>query len=69
MGTGHGRSGQVVLDAPLARLVIGQALTAVAYLMYASDLHNHPDEPWPDGIEGGTTDTRYWLGVVDGGTP
>ncbi|HEX2805303.1 MAG TPA: hypothetical protein VHN80_03950 [Kineosporiaceae bacterium] len=53
---------------PSARLVIGQALTAVAYLLYASDLHDHP-EPWPDGIEGGTTDTRYWLGVVDGGTP
>jgi hypothetical protein len=38
-GSGHGRAGDVPLDASLARLVIGQALTAAAYLLHAADLH------------------------------
>lgn len=38
VGTGHGRGCDVVLDAPLARLVIGQSLVAVEYLLRVSDL-------------------------------
>jgi hypothetical protein len=38
-GTGHGRAGEVPLDAPLARLVITQALAAVTYLLQVYDLY------------------------------
>jgi Abortive infection C-terminus len=37
-GTGHGRGGDVPLDALLVRLVITQAMAAVAYLLQACDL-------------------------------
>jgi hypothetical protein len=37
VGTGHGRAGDVVLDPALARLAIGQALTAVTYLLRVHD--------------------------------
>lgn len=60
VGTGHGRAGDVDLDAPLARLVIGQALTAVAYLLHAADLNT---------IDGSTPDDRPATMVIDGGTP
>jgi hypothetical protein len=60
VGTGHGRAGAVVLDAPLARLVIGQALHAVGYLLQAADLNV---------IDGGTPEQRAAVLVIDGGTP
>ena len=37
VGTGHGRAGEVPLDEPLTRLVVGQALHAVAYLLAVHD--------------------------------
>lgn len=37
VGTGHGRAGDVVLDQALAQLAIGQALTAVTYLLRVHD--------------------------------
>lgn len=60
VGTGHGRAGDVTLDAPLARLVIGQTLQAVAYLLRAADLNT---------IDGGTLEERTAVVVIDGGTP
>lgn len=59
VGTGHGRAGDVALDAPLARLVVGQALIAVGYLLHAADLNV---------IDGGTLDNRAEGLVIDGGT-
>lgn len=59
VGTGHGRAGGIVLDSPLARLVIGQALIAVAYLLHVADLNT---------IDGGTPDGTS-RDVIDGGTP
>jgi hypothetical protein len=59
VGTGHGRAGDVSLDAPLARLVIGQTLQAVAYLLHAADLNT---------INGGTLDEQTAVLVIDGGT-
>jgi hypothetical protein len=37
VGTGHGRTGEVHLDAALARLTIGAALNAVTYLLQVAD--------------------------------
>jgi hypothetical protein len=61
VGTGHGRAGVVLVDDALARLVIGQALHAVAYLLHVADLNT---------VDGGTLDARERTAVVviDGGT-
>lgn len=44
-GTGHGRSGGPLIDAPVARLTAGLVLPAVLYLCEVYEDRTKPDEP------------------------